>query len=84
MFALLFIAAAASAAQIAPVAASRVSSGASVQARATIRIVQGTSASARNWNAPDGRNSASDGQKHEVLFREADGRTVTLRLFEHE
>jgi hypothetical protein len=84
MFAMLLIAAAVSAPQIAPAAASQARSAASVQATATIRIVEGTSASAKNWNAPDGRNSASDGQKHEVIFREADGRTMILRLFEHE
>lgn len=83
MFALLFIAAAAPVPQIATVIASK-EPPVSVQARATIRIVQGTSASAKDWDAPDGRNPAVDGQKNEVLLKEADGRTIRLRLFEHE
>lgn len=83
MFALLFIAAAAPVPQIATVTASK-EPPVSAQQRATIRIVQGTSASAKDWDAPDGRNPAVDGQKHEVLLREADGRTIRLRLFEHE
>ncbi|MGN6850647.1 MAG: hypothetical protein ACTHJK_14420 [Sphingomicrobium sp.] len=57
---------------------------ASVQATATIRIVQGSSASAKDWNAASRNRSADGGHARELIVREPDGRTSLLRLIEHE
>jgi len=53
-------------------------SSAVASARASVRILHSGSASLKEWNA------AQQGERREILVREADGRTVRLRLVEYQ
>lgn len=50
----------------------------SAEARASVRVLRPVTASERDWK------DARSVHKREVLFKEPDGRTIRLRLIEHE
>jgi hypothetical protein len=76
MIVLLALAAAAPSAP--PPPADRAPSSAVASARASVRILHSGSASQKDWS------DSPPSRKREILIREADGRTVRLRLVEYQ